>query len=88
MRLAFRERSLESLRFGDGDGLRGRTTYVALQGALEDELLSHLDVLPGFKNRWKEWLSFFTVASIRRGSAEIGALAEALGKSEIFVRRK
>ena len=42
MRLAFRERSLESLRFGDGDGLRGRTTYVALQGALQNELLSHL----------------------------------------------
>lgn len=40
---------------------------MALQGALEDELLSHLDVLPGFKNRWKEWLSFFAVASIRRG---------------------
>lgn len=32
-----------------------RTTYVALQGALEDELLSHLDVLPEMQVSWEEW---------------------------------
>jgi hypothetical protein len=31
------------------------STYVALQGALEDELLSHIVVLPGIQKSVEEW---------------------------------
>lgn len=47
-----------SSKLGDLDVRKLRVagrTYVALQGALEDELLSHVDVLPGIRGSVEEW---------------------------------
>jgi hypothetical protein len=61
------------------------TTYVALQGALQDQLLSHL-CGPSWDSRSVEVVSFFAVPRFVGVNRNRGL--HELWNSEIFVRRK